>query len=561
MEYRIVNGTIIDGSGAPAFRGELRIKNSRISAVIKQTNASGQGQPGLEPGDDSNLRGKRASNSLHTIDATGCYITPGFIDAHSHADLGPYCPEKLELKLRQGVTTEVVGQCGFSPAPMPFEQQSRWQKYYVPGSPIDSWPWETTEQYFSALRHQGLPLNFMPFVGHGTVRFAIKGDSSAHLDPHELDRMEQMLEQSFREGAAGLSFGLIYVPALFARREELLRAARTAARFDRLIAVHMRSESDELIEAIEEVAAIGRETGAHVHISHLKTIGNRNQSKIEHALNLIEKHGLSFDNYPYTYGSTSLLSMLPPQLFEGRSVQQALTQLCDAGTRREVKDLIQKENGAPAGLPWDNLAQLVGWDKIELVYVPEGPDHYLQGLSLSKAAEKNKLSPADLTLQLVEKYGGTIRIIDEFSTEETLRKIICHPSGIASSDTLLGGQLHPRVAGSFARYISRYSTINGGPLGLEAVVHRMTGKSAEILGLKDRGVLVPDSAADIAVWRPGFTDLSIRHAPEKPARGLDWLFLNGEIVIGRQSEKSAPSVHTPVNKKQAGLILSAPTYT
>ena len=480
--------------------------------------------------------------------------------------MGPFMTDKLQLKLRQGVTTEVVGQCGFSPAPMPANRQAEWMKYYVPGSPIDTWQWESTAEFYTALRNRGLPLNFMPFVGHGTLRFAVKADSSTPMEPSELDRMEALLEQAFEEGAAGLSIGLIYVPALFADRAELLRAAEVAARHRRILSVHMRSESDELIEALEEMAELQSATGVRLHISHLKAIGIRNQNKIDKALQLIESHALSFDSYPYTYGSTSLLSLLPPQVFTGTSVQNGLARLSDHQVREEIIALLSAESPAPAGLPWDNLALLVGWDMIELVFIPEGPDACLTGSSLAAAAEQRGTSPAELTLLLCRKYGGQIRIIDVFSQEATLRKILSHPSGIVSSDTLLGGHQHPRVAGSFPRVLSKYTYEHAsGPLNLEAAVHRMSGRSAKFLGLKDRGIISPGMAADIAVWHPDFIDMSSRQDPEQPARGLQYLMINGALVIDAAESEKSPKESSDFKLAQigtykAGRLLTAPNY-
>ncbi len=544
MHYRIENSTVIDGSGGPALNADVEISAGRITSV-QPRGSSERGRPPQSTAAASATRQRR-------IDASGCFVSPGFIDAHSHADLGPFTPEKLDLKLRQGVTTEVVGQCGFSPAPMPAERRDKWMKYYVPGSPLDLWPWESTAEFYTALRTQGLPLNFMPFVGHGTLRFAVKGESSAPMSQAELNQMEVMLEQAFDEGAAGLSFGLIYVPALCADRKELTRAAEIAARHRRILAVHMRSESDELIEALEEMAQLQSETGVQLHISHLKAIGRGNQHKIDQALRLIETHDLSFDSYPYTYGSTSLLSMLPPQLFTGTSVQAGLTQLSDHQVRKECVQMLSGHISPPEGLAWDNLALLVGWDRIELAFIPEGPDSDLTGKTLAAAAEMRSTSPAELTLQLARSYGAQVRIIDEFSEEATLKKILSHPSGIASSDTLLGGHQHPRVAGSFARILSRYTREQGhGPLSLAEAVHRMTGRSAQVLGLKDRGIIRSGMTADLAVWRPDFCDVSTRQSPEQPARGLEYLFINGEPAI-KPAERR--------NTNAAGRLLTAPEY-
>ena len=523
MGLIIRNGTIVDGTGAPPYRGDLRIRNGRIDEISASLTAAE---------DDEEFR------------ADGLYVSPGFIDAHSHNDLAAFSEEGYRPKLLQGISTEVVGQCGFSPAPVPVERQQGWLSYYVAGSPLDAWEWETTAEFHHTLRQRGLELNLLPFTGHGALRFAVAGDSPAALTEAQRREEQELLARSFEEGAGGLSLGLIYVPALFADREELRGLMRVAAGYGKITAVHMRSESDELIEAFEEMASLHEETGARLHISHVKAIGLRNQHKMELLLERIERHDLSFDMYPYPYGSTSLLSMLPPSLFEGNTAKKAIAQLESPEVRSRIERLYRGEERPAEGMPWDNLPQLVGWEQIEIAEIPEGPDGELVGLPFPEAAERRGTSCASLLFELVEKYGGRAKYLDLFSSEETVRKAALYPNGVFGTDSLIGGKPHPRIYGTFPKILQDY-VFRRRLLSIEEMIRKMTGKAAEILDLEQRGTLVPGAAADVAVFGEEFTDREDRRQPEKPAEGLRLLTVNGVPKVLDSSLRTNGSARYP----------------
>jgi N-acyl-D-aspartate/D-glutamate deacylase len=370
----------------------------------------------------------------------------------------------------------------------------------------------------------------LPFVGHGTLRYAVKGDDPAPLDSAERRRMTSLLEEAAAEGARGLSLGLIYVPALFADRRELHELLTAAGRLELPVTVHLRSESDEMLQALTEMIRLSRETGAYVHISHLKTIGGRNRYKMDEALRLIEGNGLSFDVYPYTYGSTSLLSLLPPQLLKGSSTDALLAGLESPRIAQRVLPYLRGQLRPKPGEPWDNLAQLAGWRGIDIVDIPAGPHAHLQGMTLAEAADALGRSPEETVLHLLARYSGAVRIVDRYTDEETVLKALLHPSGLFSTDTLLGGQPHPRSAGSFPRILRRY-VFEHRMISPEEAVAKMSGRSAQVFGLPDRGILAPGKRADLVLFSSSIADRAEPGRPLAPATGVRHLFVRGRAVI------------------------------
>ncbi|HCF57598.1 MAG TPA: N-acyl-D-aspartate deacylase [Myxococcales bacterium] len=508
----LTGGTLVDGTGRAPYLGEVLVEQGRIAAV----------GPRLEVA---------ASREALVVDTTGAYVAPGFIDCHSHSDLQQLVPSGLDAKLRQGVTTEVVGQCGLSVFPLPESRRPGWRATSVIGDLAEPWGWESASDWFVALRAHGLECHVVPFAGQGTVRYGIAGDRSGPLAPSELDLVEERLEEAFAAGAAGLSFGLVYVPALFADRAELLRAACLAARHGRPLAVHLRSESDELLAAVREMLALADETGVRLHLSHLKAVGARNRPQLDEVLRLVESRGIDFDHYPYTSGSTTLLAILPPELFEEGGVRGALGALADPAVRSRLEEIYAGRRQAPAGAPWDNLPLLAGWERIRIVSLRAEADRDCLGRSLAAIAEARGTSPAEAAFELLVDSAGDVRMIDDYMSEEALLAVLRSPRGCIASDALFGGRPHPRLHGCFPRVFARYVFGEPRVLSVAEAVRKMTGLPAEWLGLKDRGLLAPGMAADVAVFEPGFRDEADEASPERPARGLRLLLVGGAIKV------------------------------
>lgn len=526
----ISGATILDGSGRPPYRGDLLLSGQSIADAGRRI---------------------EAPSDAERIDAAGLYAAPGFIDAHSHTDLGPFLAGGMTPSIQQGITTAVVGQCGFSPAPMPPERQEGWSRYCIiaPGGAARSW--HRFGEYLEAVRAADSPVNFLPFVGHGTLRFAVKGDDPAPCSAAERQRICALLREACGEGARGLSLGLIYVPALFADRRELRELLGAAAKLSMPVTVHLRSESDELLQALAEILRLGRESGARIHIAHLKTIGTANRYKMAEALYLIERGGLSFDTYPYPYGSTSLLTLLPPAPLRGRATDEVLSDLESPAMRERILPYLRGRIRPAPGEPWDNLAQLVGWEGIEIVDLPKGPYSDLQGLTLAEAAERLSRSPEETVLRLLSLYGGRVRIIDRFSAEETMLQALLHPAGVCSTDTLLGGRLHPRSAGAFPRVLRRY-VFDRGLLPPEEAAAKMSGRSARLFGMDDRGILAPGKRADLILFSPQIADHAVPENPEAPPQGVERLFICGKPVLPSGLKRAVKSDDSPTEVPYTG---------
>lgn len=522
MNILIQHGNIIDGSGQSAFVGDISIHENRIQAV--------------------GVCSEPIAGYDRILDAREAYVTPGFIDLHSHTDLANFLPfdrlrtspQGLQPKLMQGVTTEVTGQCGLGVAPMPRDKQAGWRTQMVIGNPPLEWTWETTAEYLRELRRRGLASNLAPFVGHGVLRYAVRADRSGALTDQELRQLQALTEEAFESGVFGVSFGFIYVPAMFADQRELQAIVDVASHYHGLASVHLRSESDELVEAIQEMIRLTAHHNCRLHLSHLKVIGQRNRAKIETALRLIEDHNLSFDCYPYRAGSTTLLTILPPIVFEGGGLEETLARLCDPAMRQRIKGIFEGVEPVPPGLAWDNLPALVGWDNIFISDLPEFMPQDVIGHSLSEIAQQRKADQADAAMDLILDARGAVRMIDYYEDEATLQRILTHPNGMVGTDTLLGGKAHPRVFGAYPRIMHEY-VFKRKLLSPEEAIAKMTARPAALLGLKDRGRLRPGYAADLVIFDKTFRDCATFDDPAQFPEGLRYVIVNGQVKVERGS--------------------------
>lgn len=481
---------------------------------------------------------------------------PGFIDVHTHTDLAPFVPHGLYPKILQGVTTEICGQCGLSAAPVPAELQSRWRERMVIGDCPGEWRWENFSRYLEQLQKAKPDCNMVPFVGHGTLRWAA-GGRGGPLSAVQLDRLRGLIRDSLHGGAAGVSLGLIYYPALFADRSELELVLSEAGRAGVPCSVHLRSESDELDTALQEMITIAGYSGCRLHHSHLKAIGAGNRFRLERVLELLEKHGLSFDSYPYTSGSTTLASLLPPELMSN-GLDTALEQLRDPVRLQALEALYNGSGKKVGGQAWDNLPLLLGWHniKVDLADTPELFSNLQQPgpVDLYTLAELLRVRPVELLVDLLKAGGTALRMIDRFMDEETLEKVLIHPAGMTGSDTLLGGRLHPRVYGTFARLFGRY-VFEKELLSITEGVARTSTRAADRFALHGRGRLKPGYYADITVFDKGFVDRNSYADPEVPPSGVRAVFVNGVQRVERGricGEPSGEVLHTTVSRSISG---------
>ena len=519
LDLKIAGGRVIDGTGAAAVRADVGVTGERIAAV---------GDLSREP-------------AGRVVDAAGLTVTPGFIDMHSHSDWCLLGHPRAESKVRQGVTTEVVGNCGFSPAPMSdeFHAEMRGFALHVPAG-MD-FGWRSTGDYLRRYADQGIALNVAQLVGHGALRLAAMGFARREPTAHELQTMERLMDQSMADGAWGLATGLIYAPGSYARTEEIVTVARRAAARGGFYASHIRGEGATLLDSVAEAIRVGREGGLPVQVSHLKAAGRPNWGRVKDALALIDRarlEGLDVmaDAYPYTASSTSLRTLLPDWVLEG-GVEAMLERLRDRGAKDRIRG--ELTGGSPV------LSRGLGWEDIMIASAPSRPD--AQGRRLSQIAAAWSRDPLDAAFDILLAEEGRGAIILFQLDEADLRQALGHPQVMIGSDgsalalegELARGKPHPRNFGTFPRVLGRYAREQG-LLGLEAAVHKMTGLPARRLKMRDRGIVRVGALADLVAFDAArVTDLATYEEPHRYPTGVEHVLVNGRVVIARGEHTGA----------------------
>ncbi|MGH7388302.1 MAG: N-acyl-D-amino-acid deacylase family protein [Candidatus Rokuibacteriota bacterium] len=507
-------GTVIDGTGAPRYGADVALEGDRIAAVA----------PAL------------TGEATRAIDATGLVVAPGFIDAHSHSDLFYFACPSAESKVRQGVTTEVVGMCSFSQAPVRGEQHAVVQGWAGGvGANLDL-RWETFAQYLDALRAVRPSVNVAHFVGHGALRIAAMGFEGRPAGADELRTMEGLLGEALDAGAFGFSTGLVYPPSAYAETGELIALAKTMRRRGGLYFSHIRGESSMLLDSIAEAIHIGEEGGVGVQISHVKASGRENWPRIDAALRLIEDaraRGVDVlgDVYPYNAGSTKMDNLMPAWAHDG-GVAKLLERLADRATRRRIV-----EECLVDGERWRNVSQ--GGTGFDQIFVASCRRRELEGLHLAQIARQTGRPPAEALMDLLLEEKCTVGMVSFSQSLENVAKVLAHPHLMIGSDSIplfegdgdQRGKPHPRTYGTFPRVVGEYARERR-LFSLETAVHKMTGMPAARLGFRDRGLLRPGHAADLAVFDPATVkDESTYADPHRYPTGIPYVIVNGAVVV------------------------------
>jgi len=526
----IQGGTVIDGSGSPRQRADVAIEGDRIAAIGPQLEGPAE----------------------RVVDASGLVVAPGFIDVHSHSDLFYLgCPSS-ESKIRQGCTTEVVGMCSFSPAPIAPGRADAVRGWAGGiGASVDL-QWETFGQYLEALRSVRPSINVVHFVGHGALRLATVGPDNRAVAPDDVRAMQRLLDEALAAGAYGYSTGLVYPPSAYAVTEELVILARGMARRRGLYFSHVRGESAMVEDSIREAIRIGEEGGVGVQIAHVKVGGRENWGKMDSVLRLIDEArargvDVSGDVYPYHAGSTKMDNLLPAWVHDG-GLPRLLERLGDRATRRRIADECVVD-----GERWGTISQgRVGFDEIMIATCAR---HELEGLTLAALARQTGKAPAEAMMDLLLEQRATVGMVSFSQNLENVAKVLAHPAIMIGSDSIglsegVGpkhGKPHPRMYGTFPRVLGEYARERR-LFSLETAVHKMTGMPAHRLGFKQRGLLRPDYAADIAVFDPlTVKDEATFQDPHQYAGGIPYVVVNGAVVVdgGRMRAAGTGRVLTP----------------
>jgi N-acyl-D-amino-acid deacylase len=511
----VINGLIVDGTGKPSYKGSLLIEGDRISAIGKE----GEG-PDL------------SKNADRIIDAKGQVVSPGFIDSHSHSDLAILLQPLLELKIRQGITTEVLGQDGVAMAPLPKKYIDDWRKN-IGGLDGDSddidWNYQTVEEYLNLIRKSDSLSNSAYLVPHGNVRLSVMGFSEKKAKPHEINAMCDEVRKAMEAGCVGLSSGLIYIPCAYGDTEELIEMCKVVAEYDGVFVVHQRSEANQIMFSMDEIINIGRESGVRIHFSHFKICGKNNWHKVDQILGKldsakIEGIPVTFDMYPYTAGSTMLSALLPPWAHVG-GASEMLERLQTPSEREKIREAIWEKNCL-----WDNFVEFAGFDGIFITSVVTEKNQFAIGKSLSEIGEIKNSDPMDVLFDLLVDEENRVGMIDYYGCEEHLEMFCQREEMSVCTDGLLGGKVHPRAYGAFPRVISEFVQSRK-ILTLEEAVKRMTGNPARNFHLVDRGVLREGAFADMVIFdRENFKDRGDYVDPAQFPTGLSLVMINGEVA-------------------------------
>lgn len=473
----IKNAWIYDGTGAKPYMGYVAVSGHKIAAV-------GTGDPGAE-------------SAIKVVDAKGLSLSPGFIDVHSHSDyVITEDPHRVHI-LQMGVTTELAGQCGYSRSPAMEGMDGPTLAVVQKGpTPLA----RTTNEELARVNELPLGTNQAYFTGHGLLRAGVVGLRSGQLDEADIQTMQKELARSIEQGSHGVSTGLSYVPGIYSNTHELTALGKTAGEHGGIYTTHSRSESMGLFKSVEECIHIAREGKVPVNISHFKCVGKVFWERCEKALQMIddaiaEGLDITLDAYPYTACSTTTLTAIPPQFLD-KGVEAFVKSLDDPQVVAQIRREIYEINDPS----WDNSMYYVGLENFLIVRAAETP--WAIGKTYAQAAAELGMEPFEGMIHLLKTNRGNVFEVRFAMCEENVEMILKHPRCMVGSDSAFipgNTSSHPRVFGTFPRYLGRYIREKK-ILSREEGIHRITGMPAKVYGLQGKGLLAPGMDADLVLF-------------------------------------------------------------
>lgn len=512
----IKNGTIYDGLGGEPYQASIYIEDGKIKEIGSEI--------------------KKEAGQV--IDADGYAVTPGFIDIHRHCDNKPfYGTEYGDVILAQGITTVVVGNCGISMTPcnQDLEQAREMYEFDEPvlGPACDQGIF-TFHDYMRAMDQMELPVNVASMIGTGSVKITIKGFSNTPYTPLEIKQAKDLIENAMKEGAPGISVGIMYIPECYSSTAEFAEILEPVGRYGGVVTAHIRGEGDSMVDSVREIIEIGEKAGCAIEISHFKSCGMGNwQKEIHRAIALIEAArskgmDITCDFYPYEGGSTSLTTMLPPVFVNG-DMKKALAKL---GTQQGIAEF--RESSRILYDDWDNFAITLGWDRILVSGVTKRENEKFLGLSVTQAAENFGFDDAAAcAAYLMHQEDGKVAIINMSMHQDDIDTVAKLPYSIVISDSIYADTKtpHPRLYGAFPKIIREY--VNERKIyTLPEAIKKMTSLPAKRMRLHNRGCIKTGYWADINVFDPlKFRDYATFSNPAQMAGGLYCCIVNGNIAV------------------------------
>ncbi len=526
LDVVIRGGRVLDGTGMPWRLADVGIRRGRIAKV---------GRTGR-------------SHADVVIDAAGKYVAPGFIDIHTHSDVGLLVEPTCEAAVRQGVTTHVIGNCGDSPAPISERYRDLAMRRFSYYAQATDWNWSTYEEYLAFVEARGVGMNVIGLVGHGSVRLATMGFDERAPTKDELRQMRAYVAEAMKAGAFGMSTGLVYPPGCFASTDEVVELAKIAARHGGLYASHIRGERETIADAVREAIAIGERSGCPVQISHnCPKYGGWGKSKEIWALwEEARARGIdvTVDNDSHTdFGPT--LSHALPQWTQKLPTDELVAMLGDPAKREELKREVKEDRRPAAG--YAGLLVHDAWDRVFLLRCPRG--HAKEGKTIAQLAAERSVDPWTAYFDvIVEERDEAVGLFDYIDIEE-IKATIKHPLVMVCSDgwilpkdvrTSAAPPYVPCTYGEHPGILERF-VVKEPVLRLEEAIYKMTGMPAAKLGLQDRGLIREGSAADVVVFdlprvRDRATNLwphtyPFENYPHDFPEGIDWVLVNGRIAV------------------------------
>ena len=514
LDVLIRNIDIADGSGNPIYRGSVAVKDGKI---VKIASAVAEEAKTVIEGKD------------------GWVLSPGFIDTHTHSDLLRLVDPTLNPQIVQGVTYDICGNCGISAAPIRPKTFDLLKKYVEPVLPIkgvdEEWSQMTTfSGYFESLKKRNPSIGMGALVGHGTLRIAVMGMDNREPTKEELEEMKAILREAMESGALGLSSGLIYIPGVYSKTEELVELCKVVAEYHGIYATHMRNEGAYVVESVKESIDIARKAGVRLIISHHKISGFENHDLYKETLGLIQKareEGMNIicDQYLYNYGSTGMSALLPPAC-QSEGTDGMLKKLKNPAERAEIIQTMKTD------LTYENFLKYLGADAVLVVSASETKEY--NGKFMDEVARLMGKEPEDAVCELLVQNSGSVLMAVRMCEEDVVEEIFKFPYTCVGSDGIGAGtgQLtHPRAYGNFVRVFETYVRERH-IVSLEEAVRKCTSLPADFIGLSTKGHIKEGYDADIVIFdrdKIG-TDATFSN-PITPPKGIAYVFVGGKLVV------------------------------
>ncbi len=518
----IRNATIIDGTGNPGYTGELAIYDKQIVKIA----------PKIE------------GEAKTVIDSKGRVVCPGFIDAHGHSDFTLFVNNRGESKIRQGITTEVTGNCGFTAGPITEEHEDDLVHYLANTIVLSddlraNWKWKTQDEFLRHCAKDGLSFNIVPLVGQGMIHVGVMGFSDKMPDEKEMDTMKSMLKRELDAGFFGMSMAFEYEPGNYMHIEEVAQMCKVLKEYGCIYTIHMQNEGMDLIPCVSHAIEIGRKSGCRVEISHLKARYPHNWGKAKEALKLIEeakKEGLDicFDVYPYIAYGSGLIDLIPPWVKkDGPRI------MCErlADPKLREKALYDMEHGLPG---WDSIMKGENWaSAVQIASLKTEANKACEGKVIQEIADERSCTPYEAVVDLMVEEDASIKCVWFAMNEEELQGIMKHPDAIFGTDgracatygELSKGAVHPRYYGTYPRILGKYVREEG-VLTLEEAIRKSTSAVAKRFGICRRGEIKEGYFADLVIFSPEeIKETNSFKAPHSYPAGIDYVVVNGQVVI------------------------------